>query len=843
MKKRRLDRKDYMILLALGVVFAAAVVGLTQFKYAFGATLDWSDQHWAIPDYFRKLFYETGELFPNYAPHIGGGENIYVLSYYGLFSPVIMLSYLLPFMAMSTYIQISSALLCYLGGALFYRFLRKRWTHLRALLLTVLYFSASPVFFHAHRHIMFVSFLPFLILSLEAVDSFMEGRRRWPLMIWPAVMIFTSWFFSVAGLIAVTVYGVYKYLMMTEKFKLREFVRTGAAFAVRIIVSVMLAGVLLLPTARALMQGRDESNSGVGISDLIPCISTEAIGYSPYSMGMGAFAILAVVAAVMSKNKARRFMGIVFAVISCFPALTYLLNGTMYLEYKVYISFVPLAVILCGDLLDQLKERKLPIKAVAVFAAVIGLSVAFAKMHVSESFTSVAKLGILADAVIVVGMSVIYFFKKSQIPMYIAMLAVPVFSLGPINAAEELVKLEKLEKYNSPAYKYLSDAADKDDTNLWRSAIAEHRDDVVNMIPGGKFYSPYIYSSIHHKGYNDFYFKVMNNENEYRNSALTTRSQNPFFAAFMGERYLISENAEAPFGYERVCAASDGSLYLYRNKNVLPIGRTAPTLGEDVFEELGSAEQMEALTKYIVTGQGGEFEGSVTYCGLVDLPEEDSRIQRTDSGWRITSDKKFNITGKLPIEVPEDKLLVLEMDCDNTVGERIDARVTINGVRNALTAPDWKYYNNNRTFTYVLTPCDTLEYIFTAGDFELTEMQAYLVDRPGEYKGDVLMFDKESMTSDSFSGTIDCAEDTFFELAFPYDVGFAVKVDGKEQPYECVDSSFIGFPISKGSHRVEIEYNAPARKAGVMMSCAGLVCFAGLAAAELAGRRKKKTEE
>ena len=122
---RRLDRKDYIVLLTLGIVFAAAVIGFTHFEFAFGAKLDWSDQHFAIPDYFRKLFYQTGDLFPSLAPHIGGGENIYYLSYYGLFSPVILLSYFFPFVSMAVYIQVSSAVMCFLGVALFYRFMRR----------------------------------------------------------------------------------------------------------------------------------------------------------------------------------------------------------------------------------------------------------------------------------------------------------------------------------------------------------------------------------------------------------------------------------------------------------------------------------------------------------------------------------------------------------------------------------------------------------------------------------------------------------------------------------------------------------------------------------------------
>lgn len=94
----------------LTIIYFLIILALTRFRYAYGSTVDWGGQHYVFPDYFRKLFYETGNLFPSFAPNIGCGENIYYFSYYGLFSPIIMLSYLFPFVEMSLYIQLVSIL-------------------------------------------------------------------------------------------------------------------------------------------------------------------------------------------------------------------------------------------------------------------------------------------------------------------------------------------------------------------------------------------------------------------------------------------------------------------------------------------------------------------------------------------------------------------------------------------------------------------------------------------------------------------------------------------------------------------------------------------------------------
>ena len=51
-------------------------------------------QHIQFADYLRSLFYDTYNLLPNFAFNLGGGENIYNISYYGLFNPIILISYL-----------------------------------------------------------------------------------------------------------------------------------------------------------------------------------------------------------------------------------------------------------------------------------------------------------------------------------------------------------------------------------------------------------------------------------------------------------------------------------------------------------------------------------------------------------------------------------------------------------------------------------------------------------------------------------------------------------------------------------------------------------------------------
>ena len=96
---------DYHYLYIAVITFFLIMAFTNPFEF-LGSRIDWVSQHTIFPEYFRNLFYETKQLFPNFAPHLGAGENIYFLSYYGLWNPIILVSYLFPHIPMYLYLII-----------------------------------------------------------------------------------------------------------------------------------------------------------------------------------------------------------------------------------------------------------------------------------------------------------------------------------------------------------------------------------------------------------------------------------------------------------------------------------------------------------------------------------------------------------------------------------------------------------------------------------------------------------------------------------------------------------------------------------------------------------------
>ena len=97
-------------------------------------------------------------------------------------------------------------------------------------------------------------------------------------------------------------------------------------------------------------------------------------------------------------------------------------------------------------------------------------------------------------------------------------------------------------------------------------------------------------------------------------------------------------------------------------------------------------------------------------------------------------------------------------------------------------------------------------------------------------------------SGDNIEGSIDVSKDGYFILTVPYTDGFTAYVDGEKTEVECVDTAFVGFPLSQGHHDIRINFTAPYLKEAKLMSAGGLLILAFLIVRELLAKRKKTKE-
>ena len=171
-------KKDKKYLIIYILITLGVLIGFSCSNYLFGSNTDWLNQHTAFPEYFRKSFYTTHNFFPNFIFNLGSGQNIYNFSYYGLYNPLIIISYLFPMIKMQTYIIGVMLLVTLITTIMIYYFIKEKYDIKIAFISGLLYLLAAPILFNAHRHIMFVSYMPFLLLGLFGIEKYNKNSNN-----------------------------------------------------------------------------------------------------------------------------------------------------------------------------------------------------------------------------------------------------------------------------------------------------------------------------------------------------------------------------------------------------------------------------------------------------------------------------------------------------------------------------------------------------------------------------------------------------------------------------------------------------------------------------------------
>ena len=266
---KKFTKENYFHLLVFAILLAVYVLLATKgFNFLYGSSVDWDCQHYVIPDYFRQLFYKTGNLLPSFAFNLGNGQNIFNFSYYGLLNPIILISYLFPFIDMAVYVQASSIAVTFISVVMFYRWIFKKYDSRTAFLSSLLFMFTVPILFHSHRHIMFVNYMPFLIMGLMGIDLYFENGKKSLITFSVFLMIMTSYFYSVSGICALGLYAVFKILNSKKNIKFKEFFKECLKVLYPVIVGVLMAMIIILPTLYVLLSGRAKSNVSIDLIKL-----------------------------------------------------------------------------------------------------------------------------------------------------------------------------------------------------------------------------------------------------------------------------------------------------------------------------------------------------------------------------------------------------------------------------------------------------------------------------------------------------------------------------------------------------------------------------------------------
>ena len=798
----------------------------------FGAKVDWLSQHSVLPDYFRQQFYATGKLFPEFAANLGGGQNIYHFAYYGLYSPLILPSYLLPFVKMSDYIMAVSITGLTVSVLLFYYWLKSRKTDTgTAFILSLMFLLAGPMIGQYSGQIMFVDYMPFLCLALIGVDRYFEQEKSGLFTVSVFLMIMTSFYFSIGGMLSLVLYGLHRYFEQREgnRVTVRSFLRDGLCFVRSMILAVLMSGFFLVPTALALTGGRSKEQNTSFVSFFIPQITVERFAYSIYGIGLTTLVITVLLTGLLYRKVYEKVLTYGCVIVLVIPVFAYLLNGGLYIRDKVFIPFLPLLCYLISIYLEKCRKRELSFIAGIVPYIITTIFVYIARnQFVSKGIGKSIWKVLLAESILFLICYVLYcalkrYHKETK---EILMLALPsviclavtmntFYQMKPDRYVSRKLYRDVVEEQNRQAVK----EALKDDDGYYRTEQMGSDDENaadLNRIWDVDQNITSIYSSAYNPDYQTFRQKTFGLEEPFRNGMMQSVSKNPVFQRMMGVRYIVSDSDVPGYTLVKKC----GTTGIYQNKDAAPVMyATDRVMTEEEYKKLAFPYNQTAFLEYAVVGEHTESsdQNIMTAYEPVSLKMANNR---TTGG---AEQKTIQQEG-------QKQILFLRFRVDNAHPNK-DVAVWINGIRNKLSAKDHVYYNENKIFTYAVPLKDgedNISVTFGKGKYRLRHVQAYLGSLPERsellYQSEIQV-DKKQTEDNVIQGTIRVKKDGWFITSIPYDKHFKIYIDGKETEIQKVNTAFLGCKIESGNHEVKIIYHAPGTTTGKVLSLIGIAGF------------------
>lgn len=782
MKKKELG--IYIVLVCLPIIIVAL---LTQGNL-FGSNIDWISQHTTLPDYFRKMVWQNHSILFNYFPHLQGGSNAYNFSYYGFFRPDILISIFLPNVDMATIIIIYMMFLMSLGSiACYYWLQEKGYNHSVSLFTTIVYLTTTCLIFQSHRQIMFVNYLPFLFLALHAID-----KEKWRMLtVCLFLIVIHSYFYAIAAyMICFITIGMEK-----KKFVFKPF-----------IVSLCLAGILLIPTFLVILENKHSQVNNSLLTLVTPNLQLSGLLYHPYGCGFGILSWISIVLGLQSYKMRNYSIALIIGFV--LPLVAYVLNGTLYARGKILIVFIPWVIWLVADCVSNIKDKNLNILWIAFMTIPAILQVKYLD-------TALIDICIVILALLV---------SKNHPKAILFSLVVPIYMMMSLNVDHTFVDPEYFEDVESVGVSTNNESG--------RTAYFIKNLQSSNQVQDMSTYRISSYTSTGNSKYNRYLYDVMKNPISASNRVANLDNSNIFVQGMMNIRHIVTKD-KVPVGYQLVYKEND--IKHYENNNVLPLAYTTnQVMNQKTYDKLGYPYNLDTIYNRAIVQNGksipykSKFK-KINSQWIKSIHNKDIIIQSIKNKMVVHSKKNNTVVFNEPSL--ENKQVVL---IDFKVKQRDSnkkTKISINGIRNCLSKQTSVYHNGNYRFTYILSSNKlnrTLKVNFSKGAYELSDFRMYTLpyDVLKNHQKDVTaMKQKKTNKNEILKGNVYSKTDGYFVTSLPYQNGYKCFVDGKEVKSEVVNTAFIGFPISKGKHMIDIQFEAPGKKIGLILGIIGLIAL------------------
>lgn len=767
-------KKKWLCPLLLVILFIILTAAVVPEGCIYGSNTDWLSQHATLAESIRNACLEQYTLLPSWLS-LGGGSNGYQFAYYGFLRPDILIGCLFPQISMTAIliwymlaVFLVSVLLCYV-------WLRSEEMGCALSFMGSVLFMTAGCLFHMHRQVMFVNYLPFLLLAFICVR---KRRFKW-LPLCMLMICLSSFYFAISAFAAIGWYW-----MRTEgtAFWKTSFLRRYIPSS---LLAAGMAAALLIPTGLILLEHKRAGNAPGLLELFFPNPAMNNLLFNEYGMGLTFVCLYSILAGLRIKKM--RSDSVLFLLFGLFGVCSWILNAALYARPKILIPFMPLVVLHCMRFLRlQMDEGNTCRPPLAPFLFMIPVGLLW--------FSQKQYPWIIADVLILLSAALLIRWRRRgqrthcgrSVPAAERAERTTAGRRAPHSAAA--IAAVTVLLLAAPIGLYITTASTEDwvarseaETGFTKEELSRvdmnplyHFDSLTSPLVSGNEYTPGVtrstmYSSVTNPDYSGLYYDTLMTPIRINNRIAMLTSDDPFMLTLLGARYVETTADNIPAGYSEILRS--GENVLAENENVLPAAYfTEDTVSQEWFDTLGAYEKLDVITqKTVVDDPSAEeipthgsfpadqadgsfpedqadkgFPADQTDAGQeegADVSAGDNmrlwepefvlpgsslsaglEITRTGDGWEITADKECTLNVDIADPSPGD-IVLMQFHVENLTHSAVV--IDINGIRNKLSGTFAPYPNGNRDFHYQFSAdsdsgVDRLEITFSKGHYKLS---------------------------------------------------------------------------------------------------------------------------
>jgi uncharacterized membrane protein YfhO len=827
---------------------------------------------------FLERMFEQGEFFWSWNYGLGGDVFGQFLYYFST-SPFFWLSIILfnfdslkDVFEFRLFSSIFKLTLTMIFSYHLFHYLKR--TYLSSLVGSLIYGGAVYFTFYSLRYDFMVDGMVWLPLLILGYERLLLEKKKGLFLFTVFLVICSNFYLAFINSIFLGLYSIFKYFVIREKYTLKSFLDHMIHFAGMYLIGFLLAAFAFLPAVYNYL-----NVDRFYYEHSIPMFfSTEYYLSLPYhlffqSKTLSTVIILPVATLFImfygiwvqkAVTKKVTLFSLIIFLMFLIPFVYSMFNGFSSIQFRWLYLFVFMTAYGVTYILDEMRERYL--KKEILFGAAILLfltGVIKFKHEIIEVYATKNDMVILGIAFLVYVLLISR--KRMPKPIFsIGLVAIVLFNtvfvnhllirnfLGdPLQLKERQVEILESSNYGVTSEQEVFKELNQKDSGFYRviwNNLNEFNAPLLYGYNGVSAYNSLISGNVHQFLKNEYNTLQYNAPSLYKNV-----DNRIFIETMLGSKYYLLNKDEIykPFGYSKWKEINDHVIY--QNNYTLPIGfMYNQAVLKETFDSLSYAEKDELLLKAAVVENKVE--------GIQDIDPEKLEAKVKDIDIDEIEFNHARIDGQT-LKVEENGQLIIPSVIPDEEGETL---FQINLIRN-----DGEKYSldvNNKTFNHFgdnnIYNYPKEEIVINLG-YRHTSKDITVTLTPGEYQLGTMEVQFNSFktfmelrekrqeqslgnieySSQSLSGTINANQKGILFFSIPYSKGWKVKIDGnKVQPLE-VNTAFIGVPLSKGEHEIELNFVSPLVMPGLIISSMTFLLIMGYMLWRNIITRKKKEGE